>query len=64
MRHSLTLVRVHTLPCLPRVVPKTGLEPVLHCWKRFLKPTRLPFRHKGTNWELFYKLPEVFLYFN
>ena len=30
-----------------KVVPKVGVEPTRHCWQRFLRPPRLPFRHFG-----------------
>ena len=29
------------------LVPREGLEPTLHRWKRILSPPRLPFRHLG-----------------
>ena len=29
------------------MVPRTGLEPVIPCGRRFLKPLRMPFRHLG-----------------
>src|SRR5260370_19000302 len=34
-------------PCISGVVPRAGVEPARGCPHRFLRPTRLPFRHLG-----------------
>ena len=34
--------------CLKLLVPREGLEPTHHCWKRKISPSRLPFRHLGS----------------
>ena len=33
--------------CLDELVPKVGFEPTRGCPQRFLRPSRLPFRHFG-----------------
>jgi hypothetical protein len=32
------------------LVPKVGVEPTWSCPQRFLRPSRLPFRHFGNTW--------------
>ena len=44
------------------VVPKVGVEPTQGCPQRFLRPSRLPFRHFGLSPILYLKCVECHLY--